>query len=809
MKPQTEVAMTEKIMQCCYTNAVRETGGKISSGWQPVAVSGDLPSDAYAFCVKMQNANSTLQSHMEDENGDLLNLYEVAGDGTYIYVSRTRFGLLDRLNRPNMFSHTYVFRAVEDGAVSDPNVFLSLDRSNFADNEEDALKPRPGLLRLEALTIWKALELAGMNRETYLTLIRCVYSQYSERKAAKPLFVGYDGSDEQLRAILYCIYWGVPFCMRKTLSAASAETNASDSKNIVFSRFADRHELYVLPQTGENSALTPRTERKIARYGFVDHAVRNLGEADAGAYFAELEKLAVELGDATASNELTLKIAHQLTEGMELRRMSDEELDSRLSDALRSRSSGSARMDGYIGDMLDEVRSRGMYLTEENESNLEERLRSNVTRGLADAGERYGIYRLHSLPADEAAKLLARKRGGSFERCEKELAQSPKGLEILDTYYADYYLGAGTKSWEALHRLLDDSEFIPSRKKTTTKVVVEAWNLYCRQLSEGGGAVAAMDSFLRVMGRVLPAESLEASSLKAREKYWELVPLGSVSPSDRAEYEAMAADLEKSRCVLDFCSAVGGRSAATPAEALEAVNSFFVAHRACIESEGAGKLLAGKAKDELARAFGGSEELSAWVDIAALAGSGAEFACSEEAMAALRSRDYDGFISACARLARTVPWRPGSGAGLAEALGRQCLKQLRRSDSAAAPAPLDAWLLLGAALYPNCFAVVGECEPEVLRREDMSMALASRLMREPQYLEQAEAYASGKGADAKLVRKFVNEFRISDKRRRAQEQLMQMRRGEEKGPERERRPREPDAGRQEKKGRLKDIFGRR
>ena len=52
--------MTEKIMQCCYTNAVKETGGKISSGWQAVVVSEHIPAEAYANCVSLQNANSTI-----------------------------------------------------------------------------------------------------------------------------------------------------------------------------------------------------------------------------------------------------------------------------------------------------------------------------------------------------------------------------------------------------------------------------------------------------------------------------------------------------------------------------------------------------------------------------------------------------------------------------------------------------------------------------------------------------------------------------------------------------------------------------
>ena len=221
--------MTETIMQCCYTNAVQEIGGKISSGWQPVAVTNNIPSEAYNGCVKLQNANSTIQSHMVDERGNVLNLFEITGDGAYVYVSRTQYGLLDRLGRPNMFSHAYIFSWKQEDIICDPNVILTLDKSNFVDNEEAAVNVKTSLARKESFTLQRALQSAGMDEKAYLTLIRCVYSQYSERKAAKPIYVYYDGSEDQMQAILYCIYYGIPHYMRRNLSIASAVSNTSDS----------------------------------------------------------------------------------------------------------------------------------------------------------------------------------------------------------------------------------------------------------------------------------------------------------------------------------------------------------------------------------------------------------------------------------------------------------------------------------------------------------------------------------------------------------------------------------------------------
>ncbi len=132
------VAMTENTMQCCYTNAVQEVGGKISSGWQPVAVSDNIPSEAYNGCISLQNANATIQAPMVDERGNVLNLYEITGDGSFVYVSRTQYGLVDRLGRPNMFSHAYIFSWKKEDVLETRTHFLRLTGSNFAEDEQTA-----------------------------------------------------------------------------------------------------------------------------------------------------------------------------------------------------------------------------------------------------------------------------------------------------------------------------------------------------------------------------------------------------------------------------------------------------------------------------------------------------------------------------------------------------------------------------------------------------------------------------------------------------------------------------------------------
>ena len=150
--------MTERILQCCYTNASQEIGGTISSGWQPVAVSENIPAEAYNACVSFQNANSTIQNAMFDEHGNVLNLFEISGDGSYVYIMRTQYGLLDRLGRANMFSHAFIFSWKDEDVLSDPNYILSIDCRNFKSCESDAASIPVSLQRVQGIDISTAMQ---------------------------------------------------------------------------------------------------------------------------------------------------------------------------------------------------------------------------------------------------------------------------------------------------------------------------------------------------------------------------------------------------------------------------------------------------------------------------------------------------------------------------------------------------------------------------------------------------------------------------------------------------------------------------
>ncbi len=384
--------MMDNVFQCCYTNDSEESEGNITSGWKALAVSNSIPPDAYRTCVTLQNQNSAIQSSMTDERGNVLNLLELCGDGKYLYMIRSQYGMMDRLGRPNMFSHAYIFPWSDASVLLNPNKFLTIANSNFKSNKADAARETDSFERLQEFNIWRAIQASGLKLVTVYLLIQCIYAQMTEKRISSPLYVQYDGTDMQMRALLYCAYLLLPHHLRKNLRSACAGGVTEQNKNIIFSANALTRPLFFNPATGENNILTDRLRRKIQRQGYIDYAathyiywnankyLRNQetlnAEDDIRHYYQTLNGLAASLGDASASNELILKIANRgITmgnQGLNLSTIEDEELITDIQNAIQTEAYSSTLMGKYLFGILDEAYKRGLALvfTDENKQRL-------------------------------------------------------------------------------------------------------------------------------------------------------------------------------------------------------------------------------------------------------------------------------------------------------------------------------------------------------------------------------------------------------------------------------------------------------
>ena len=577
--------MTEKILQSCYTNANYDIGGNLSSGWQPVAVSKSIPKKAYNACLGFQNANSAIQREMVDEQGNTLNLFEIIGDGEYIYIIRTKYGLRDRLGRGNMFSHAFIFSWQDGNILDDPNFILTIDNSNFKDNEADAKEIPSDLARTSGFNIDTAMDTAGLGHKEYLKLIQSVYTQISDKRTMGPLYIQYDGTQIQMKAILYCIYFGLPHYLRKMLCIASNTTDNDAKKNIVFSMNSKDKGFYFIPISGETNILSGRSEKKIERYGFIDYCAKNIDSIDGIRYFNQLDEKAVELGNITADDELILKVAHKIITFGDIKSYRDDELEEILSDALRSKASKSELLEELIADMLNEAIDRKIILTDETWENLEYKLSSAITSKLKNAGELYNIYRFSIASASQAAKKLSDMDSHMFNNYVKELVKTDSGMEILNLYYIDIVLDDSDISWEKLNTVLDEIAYISSKSEIEDKIGALAWELYSKELKAEASVIDTYNKYIALMERMVPACEMSDCSNAAKEEYWEYFKYSDFSPSAEEEYEFMKTSLKKCTIIMDLLNLLYDLSIKEDDEFTVSLKSFFEDNEGNLDKE--------------------------------------------------------------------------------------------------------------------------------------------------------------------------------------------------------------------------------
>lgn len=550
--------MKNHIFQCCYTNASEESGGRVSSGWKAVFVSPEIPSDAYSTCLKLQGANSSLQGPTQDEFGNTLNLLEINGDGNYLYVIRSFYGLTDRLGRPNMFSHAIIFPCKDSEFIGDPNLYLTMAGQSFAKSEAELPRSTEDIVWDSNFELRETLIQCGLSYQTYTTLIQCVYSQISDKKSIEPIYIQYDGTEKQMMGLLYCIYSGLPFSIRRRLSVASVQTNNQVNKNLIFSICAKEKNFYIIPETGENNVLTARSERRLSRLLFVDYFTKKEATLYASRYFYELEQNAVKLGEISKLDEQILRFAHLMIVGVS--DVNDEDLNIRLSELLHSESLDNHAAVDLVCNLLKEVMRRGLFLSEENDELLQKHSRDSGGI-LKTALKEYRQYRFDSYSPEQAVRSLSEMPEAIFKEYQEQLRSSDNGLAVLDGYYTQLLAGEDHCTWELLERVLQASDFMDaSRPRTIAQISESAWNTFTAELyaamsiHDDDRTVAAVKEYTSFMNEsYLGLRRTEDFESKAKNEYWEKFSFADFSFDSFQLYAEMKNDSPKSKVIMRFC----------------------------------------------------------------------------------------------------------------------------------------------------------------------------------------------------------------------------------------------------------------
>ena len=750
--------MANDVFQCCYTHARRLTGDTANDGWETVAVSPDMPPEAVQSCRRFQNADCPDRSGISDERGNLLDLYETAGDGSWLFAIRTRYGKRDSLGRPSMFSHAYAFPLEGTTVLENPDLFLSLDKSCFKETEEEAAAWDGALARQEPLNLRTAMKTAGLDRERYGLLVRCIYAQMSAEKNPRPLYVFYDGSDRQLRALLYCIYAGLPFYMRKTLTTTSSANAVNLKKNLVFSKLARKKDPYLIPETGENTILIPRLDRKIARLGFVDHAATKLNPEEFRAWFQKMDEIALQYGDPSASSEAVLKLAYQFViHEWKANSFSDEGIESNLSAALLCGTSTDS-LETDMGCLLEEANRRNLRFPPELETLLEERLAVTENDRLGRAGLVYHTRKLYQPSVEEAANRLRSLPADAFLRYGEQLSGTRQGMEILECYFQSI-LDEKPPSWDlfsqiwtSCENLLHDAEM---REKLGGELEAEAWKLYEKQAKPGPEAVEALDAYASLMERILPAWRYEDCLLSAKEAYWDQVKFYDFCFDVPEQYERYRMDNQRCRMFTAFARLPEAWDSGGEQGFLHKLFRFF-RHNLWVpeaEKEQALRRLHEYLKERHGAAV--PEDLPVWMEMAAEADTpdlleGIQALCGavRHFDAAKLNEAFPAFYESC------TGNRQGARilSKALEALEAACVK----NDTKEKPVALDLWLRMGDNRPGNCFRVFDKGGAAVLELEPAQVVADSELMRLDFYRKSAEQYVHNRGRRARAVKRWLS-----------------------------------------------------
>ena len=285
-----------------YQHCCAVKGGAL----RPVAVSPDLPSTAREFCARAQNV---VAANTVGQRG-LKSLYEILCDGGYVYVIHTA------LRQANFFSHAFIFPGRE--VLNNPDSFLALSRENFKKSEKEALEwdgAYESLIRDPPMTLEQARKLAGAESpEAYRSLICCAYAQMEQHKI--PLFVRYDApkdgvteadANRQIRALLHCVWSGLPLFLRRRFSAVSSPGFVGQDFSVVLTKSRKPRPGLWNPNGRNEDILTPQAKSRMRRYAYLEYAAELSENAESlSAYYDWLDKKAAECGDASDETLLTL-----------------------------------------------------------------------------------------------------------------------------------------------------------------------------------------------------------------------------------------------------------------------------------------------------------------------------------------------------------------------------------------------------------------------------------------------------------------------------------------------------------------------
>lgn len=272
--------------------------------------------------------------------------------------------------RDVMFAHGFVFNTKD--VSKHPESLLSIRDDNFKFTvEETAVQPE--LLSCDPpLGVDSAMSAAGLTKETWNTLMECIYSQRDSR-SDEPLYIK-ASTREEMKALIYCILIALPKQLRfsfafsnensisGTMFGKDARGEMIQPQRIFFTNNIPAHATYFEPEFGGTNADLRDIQNGIAIYS--TYNIFRDGSANAySAYCDLLDEVFAELKLPDMATLSEVELASLFVEG-------DAELENKnerdswkyllnLMKKLRESRIQSAYTDNYIANVLEKFDKRG------------------------------------------------------------------------------------------------------------------------------------------------------------------------------------------------------------------------------------------------------------------------------------------------------------------------------------------------------------------------------------------------------------------------------------------------------------------
>ena len=441
------------IWQCCYGH---------DNGWGVLynTINDDR---IMKNCVEMLNRNCSVSNEQLLKN-PRLSVRGVYCDELAVYVYRIQYGLVDSQNRHTSFSHAFVFPWNEQ-TISDPNVFLNIKDDYFRNSVEEVRSIQDHELTEDSYQLTSVLSELNIDTDDYRTLIDSVFYRLSSETERNTVYIQCDADRIQMSKILYCIFTGLPFHLRKRMSVMSCDTGNWSDAAFLFSENALGEYMHLDPGDGRNNNVLPLSQQgemdekdyikepaKILQIGMMngvspEHELRE--------YFSNLDRALMSVFGINDINDENLNIAYKIANDVDYS-TAGVNIDPvmELVNALSSGIECNDLFDAYITKIVKYVVNEDGHIPDRVDKYLAKHVSVSNYTDLKTIYKDYCFRQFTKLSADDQVKKLSMFDRDGFVEYANMLMMDNYTRVTLDKFYATEKLRF--ESWDNVTSVLTE-----------------------------------------------------------------------------------------------------------------------------------------------------------------------------------------------------------------------------------------------------------------------------------------------------------------------------------------------------------------